>query len=65
MLLEEQFPVGMPIEVLVRFEGNLLAADVQVVSVMPQGGRFLHNCRFTRLGIADRNWLSEYLRVRD
>jgi len=65
MLLEEEFPVGTLMEVLVRFEQDLLAADVQVVSVIPQGTRFLHNCRFTRLGAADRNWLTEYLRIRD
>lgn len=65
MLLDEEFPVGTPMEMLVRFEGDLLAADVQVVSVIPQGSQFLHNCRFTRLGTADRNWLIEYLRVRD
>jgi len=29
MILDEQFPVGTPMEVLVRFEGGLLAADVQ------------------------------------
>ncbi|MEK6716847.1 MAG: PilZ domain-containing protein, partial [candidate division NC10 bacterium] len=65
MILDEQFPVGTPMEVLVRFEGDLLAADVEVVSVIPQGSQFLHNCRFTRLGTADRNWLIEYLRVPD
>lgn len=65
MLLDEEFPVDTPMEVLVRFEGDLLAADVQVVSVIPQGSQFLHNCRFTRLGTADRNWLIEYLRLRD
>ena len=65
MIMDEQFPVGTPMEVLVRFEGDLLAADVEVVSVIPQGSQFLHNCRFTRLGTADRNWLTEYLRVRD
>ena len=65
MLLEEEFPVGTFLEVLVRFEGDLLAADVQVVSVLPQGGKFLHNCRFIRLGTADRSWLAEYLRLRD
>ena len=65
MLLGEEFPVGTFLEVLVRFEQDLLAADVQVVSVIPQGSQFLHNCRFTRLGAADRNWLTEYLRIRD
>ncbi|HXZ44507.1 MAG TPA: PilZ domain-containing protein [archaeon] len=65
MLLDEEFRVGTPMEVLVRFGGDLLPADVQVVSVIPQGARFLHNCRFTRLGTADRNWLIEYLRIRD
>ncbi|MBI4839564.1 MAG: PilZ domain-containing protein [candidate division NC10 bacterium] len=65
MLLDEEFPVGTTMEVLVRFEGDLLAADVEVVSVITQGSQFLHNCRFTRLGMADRNWLTEYLRVRD
>lgn len=65
MLLEEQFPVGMHLEVLVRFEGELLAADVLVVSVIAQDDKFLHNCSFTRLGTADRNWLIEYLRLRD
>ena len=65
ILLEEQFPVGTPLEVLVRFEGDLLVADVQVVSVIRQGSEFLHNCRFTRLGAADRNWLTEYLNRRD
>jgi len=65
MLLEEQFPVGTRLEVLVRFEGDLLAADVQVVSVIPQDNQFLHNCSFTRLGTADRNWLIEYLRLRE
>jgi len=65
MIMDEQFPVGTPMEVLVRFEGDLLAADVEVVSVIPQGSQFLHNCRFTRLGTADRNWLIEYLRVPD
>jgi hypothetical protein len=65
MLLDEEFPVGTAMEVLVRFEGDLLAADVEVVSVIPQGSQFLHNCRFTRLGTADRNWLTEYLRLRD
>ncbi len=65
MLLEEQFPVGTHLEVLVRFEGELLAADVQVLNVRAQGSKFLHNCCFTRLGMADRNWLTEYLRVRD
>jgi len=65
MLLEAEFPVGTILEVLVRFEGDLLAGDVEVVSVLPQGGQVLHNCRFTRLGTADRNWLAEYLRLRD
>jgi hypothetical protein len=65
MLLDAEFSVGTIMEVLVRFEQDLLAADVQVVSVIPQGDLFLHNCRFTRLGAADRNWLTEYLRIRD
>ncbi|MBI4573316.1 MAG: hypothetical protein HY713_08560 [candidate division NC10 bacterium] len=65
MLLDEEFSVDTHLEVLVRFEGDLLAADVRVVSVISHGGRLLHNCRFTRLGTADRNWLTEYLRVRD
>lgn len=65
MMLEEQFRVGTLMEVLVRFEGDLLPADVQVVSVIPQGTKFLYNCRFTRLGTADRTWLTEYLRIRD
>jgi hypothetical protein len=65
MLLDEEFPVGTIMEVLVRFEEDLLAADVQVVSMIPQGNLFLHNCRFTRLGAADRDWLTEYLRIRD
>jgi hypothetical protein len=65
MLLAEEFPLGTFMEVLVRFEQDLLAADVQVVSVIPQETLFLHNCRFTRLGAADRNWLTEYLRIRD
>lgn len=65
MLLEEQFPVGTPLEVLVRFGENRLAAEVQVLSVTPQGGQFLHNCRFTRLGTEEQGWLTEYLRRRD
>jgi len=65
MLLEEELPVDTHLEALVRFEGDLLAADVRVVSVISYEGRFLHNCRFMRLGTADRNWLTEYLRVRD
>jgi hypothetical protein len=65
MLLDEEFPVGTIMEVLVRFEEDLLAADVQVVSMIPQGSLFLLNCRFTRLGAADRDWLTEYLRIRD
>jgi hypothetical protein len=65
MLLEEEFPVGTLMEVLVRFEEDLLAADVHVVSVIHLGTKFLHNCRFTRLGAADRTWLTEYLRIRD
>ena len=65
MLLDEEFPVGTIMEVLVRFEQDLLAADVQVVSVIPQGSLILLNCRFTRLGAADRDWLTEYLRIRD
>lgn len=65
MVLDEEFPVGTTMEVLVRFEGDLLPADVHVVSVIRQGEKFLHNCRFTRLGEADRTWLTEYLRIRD
>lgn len=65
MILEEEFPIGTLMEVLVRFDGDLLPADVQVVSVIAQGRTFLHNCRFTRLGTADRTWLTEYLRIRD
>ena len=65
MVLEEEFRVGTLMEVLVRFEGDLLPADVQIVSVIARGGKFLHNCRFTRLGTADRTWLTEYLRIRD
>jgi len=65
MLLDEELPVGTVMEVLVRFGPDLLAADVQVVSVTPQASLFRHNCRFTRLGAADRNWLNEYLRIRD
>lgn len=65
MFLEEEFRVGTLLEVLVRFGGDLLPADVQVVSVTHRGAKFLHNCRFTRLGMADRTWLNEYLRIRD
>jgi len=65
MLLEEEFRVGTPMEVLIRFGGDLLAADVEVVSVLAQSGKFLHNCRFARLGTADRDWLTEYLRIRN
>ena len=65
MLLEEEFPVDTLMEVLVRFQEDLLPADVQVVSVIHLGTKFLHNCRFTRLGAADRTWLTEYLRIRD
>jgi hypothetical protein len=65
MLLDQEFRIGTHMEILVRFEGELLSADVQVVSVMTKGARFLHNCRFTRLGTADRTWLTEYLRIRD
>lgn len=64
MILDEEFRVGTLMEVLVRFGGDLLPADVQVVSVIAQGTKFLHNCRFTRLGTADRNWLIGYLRIR-
>lgn len=65
MLLEEELRVGMPVEVLISFGGDLLAVDVEVVSVLHQGGRFLHGCRFMRLGEADSQWLNEYLRNRD
>lgn len=65
MILDREFPVGSMMEILVRFGGDLLPADVEVVSVIPRGGAFLHNCRFTRLGEADRTWLTEYLRIRD
>lgn len=65
MILDEEFRIGTHMEILVRFEGDLLSADVRVVSVIPRGGQFLHNCRFTRLGTADRAWLIEYLRIRD
>jgi len=65
MVLDEQVPIGTFMEVLVRFGGDLLPADVRVMSIIPVGSKFLHNCRFTRLGTADRNWLTEYLRVRD
>lgn len=65
MILDLKFPTGTSMEVLVRFEGDLLSADVRVVNVSPRGGKFLHNCRFTRLGEADRTWLTEYLRIRD
>ncbi len=65
MILDQAFPVGFRMEILVRFGGDLLPADVEVVSVIPRGETFLHNCRFTRLGEADRSWLIEYLRIRD
>ena len=65
LLPEEQFPPGATIEVLMRFGGDLMPADVQVICVAPMGDRFLHNCRFTRLGTADRNWLIEYLHHQD
>jgi hypothetical protein len=65
MILEEEFRVGTPMEVLVRFGGDLLPADVQIVSMIARGAKYLYNCRFTRLGTADRNWLTEYLRIRD
>lgn len=65
MLLDGECRVGTPMEVLIRFGGDLFAADGEVVSVLPQGGKFLHNCRFTRLGTADRKWLTEYLRIWD
>ncbi len=65
MILDEELRVGTAMEVLVRFGGDLLPADVEVVSVIPQGPKFLHNCRFTRLGTADRNWLTGYLCLRD
>jgi PilZ domain-containing protein len=65
MILGEKLDIGTPMEVLVRFGGDLLSADVQVVSMIARGTKFLYNCRFTRLGTADRNWLIEYLRVRD
>ena len=65
MLLDEELPVGTVMEVSVRFDQDLLAADVQLVSVTPQASLFRHNRRFTRLSAADRNWLNEYLRIRD
>lgn len=65
LLLEEQFPDGATIEVLIRFGGDLMPADIQVICVVPLGNRLLHNCRFTRLGTADRNWLMEYLRQQE
>jgi hypothetical protein len=64
LLLAEAVPTGAFLELLVRLDADLLGVDVQVVSVQPQGGQFLHNCRFTRLGTADRTWLTEYLRRR-
>ena len=64
LLLAEEFPPGTALELLVRVERDLLGADVHVVSVVSQDGQFLHNCRFTRLGEADRNWLAEYLHLR-
>jgi hypothetical protein len=65
LLPEEQFPPGATIEVLMRFGGDLMPADAQVIGVAPMGDRFLHNCRFTRLGTADRDWLTEYLHHQD
>ncbi len=65
LFLEEQFPAGTTLEVLMRFGGDLMPADSEVISVVPVGNRFRHNCRFTRLGMADRNWLIEYLRNQD
>ena len=65
LLLEEQFPAGATIEVLIRFGGDLMPADIQVICVVPLGNRLLHNCRFTQLGTADRNWLTEYLHHQD
>lgn len=65
ILLAEELRVGIGLEVLIRFGGDLLAADVEVVSVLPLSGRILHGCRFTRVGEADRKWLTEYLRERE
>ena len=65
LLLEEQFPPSTTLEVLMRFGGDLMPADIEVISVVPLGNRLLHNCRFTRLGTADRNWLTEYLHHQD
>jgi c-di-GMP-binding flagellar brake protein YcgR len=65
ILLDEAFPIGTSMEVLVRFEGDLLAADVEVVRVTPQSNQYLHNCRFSQMGAADRRWLTEYLRRRE
>jgi hypothetical protein len=62
LFLEEQFPPGTIMEALIRFGGDLMPADIEVISVVPVKDRFRHNCRFTRLGTADRNWLIEYLR---
>lgn len=65
LVLEEHLPAGSSAEVLIRFDKDLLAADVLVIGVIPQGEGFLHNCRFTRLGPADRKWLTEHLRKQD
>jgi len=65
ILLEEELRVGMGLEVLIRFGGDLLAADVEVVSALPQAGKILHGCRFTRLSEGDRKWLTEQLRKRE
>ena len=62
LLLAEEVPAGACLELLVQLDADLLGVDAQVMSVVPQGEKFLHNCRFTRLGPADRNWLIEYLR---
>jgi hypothetical protein len=63
--MEEEFAPGTRMEVMFRFEGDLLAADVEVVRVTRRGNQFLHHCRFSRLGAADRGWLTEYLRRRE
>lgn len=65
LILEEQFPSGTTMEALIRFGGDLMPADIEVVRVVPVGTKFLHNCRFTRLGTSDRNWLIEYLHHQD
>jgi hypothetical protein len=65
LLLEERLPTGTTLEVLMRFAGDLMSADTEVKCAVPKGNKFLHNCRFTRLGTADRNWLIEYLRSLD